>query len=131
MDTDDIKQPSLWIPMTDPIDLAHIGKLGEEAAELARICSRIVIQGIGSADPDSKLMNYTALQQEIADVYAMAGLCIARFRLDVDQIQLREQLKKTMKRTWFEMLRKALAPTVPSREAGEHSFKINQNLPDD
>lgn len=131
MDTEDIKQPSLWIPMTDPIDLAHIGKLGEEAAELASICHRIVIQGIDGIDPDNHKFNLDALKDEIADVYAMAGLCIARFKLNVDAIQLRERRKKTMKRTWFELLRKALAPTVPSREAGEHSFKINQNLPDD
>ena len=26
MDTEDIKQPSLWIPMSEPINMAHIGK---------------------------------------------------------------------------------------------------------
>lgn len=104
MDTEDIKQPSLWIPMTDPIDLAHIGKLGEEAAELARICARITIQGIDGIDPETRLTNRIHLQNEIADVYAMAGLCIGRFTLGVDNIELRERRKKTMKRTWFQML---------------------------
>lgn len=108
MDTEDIKQPSLWVPMTDPIDLAHIGKLGEEASELARICARITIQGVSDRDPDSQKHNRLALQEEIADVYAMAGLCIARFGLNVDAIELRERRKKMMKRTWFDMLRKAL-----------------------
>lgn len=108
MDTEDIKQPSLWIPMSDPIDLAHIGKLSEEAAELARICARIIIQGLHSSDPISGKHNIDELQNEIADVYAMAGLCIARFKLNVDQIELRERHKKMMKRTWHDMLRKAL-----------------------
>lgn len=108
MDTEDIKQPSLWIPMSDPVDLAHIGKLGEEASELARICARITIQGINGLDPDSNKLNVQALEDEIADVYAMAGLCIGRFKLNVDHIELRERRKKMMKRTWHDMLRKAL-----------------------
>lgn len=106
MDTKDIKQPSLWVPMSDPIDLAHLGKLGEEAAELARICSRIIIQGIEGTSPDDDKTNKHALEDEIADVFAMAGLCIARFKLSVDEISRREQGKKVMKRTWFDMLRK-------------------------
>ena len=108
MDTEDIKQPSLWIPMSEPINMAHIGKLGEEASELARICCRIMIQGIDAIDPDSKIANRWSLQDEIADVYAMAGLCIARFKLNVDVIEVRERRKKAMKRTWFDMLAHAL-----------------------
>lgn len=108
MDTEDIKQPSLWIPMTEPINMAHIGKLGEEASELARICCRIMIQGIDGIDPDTDNVNRYALADEIADVYAMAGLCIGRFKLDIDEISTRERRKKTMKRTWFDMLAHAL-----------------------
>lgn len=100
--------PALWIPMKDPIELAHIGKLGEEAAELAAICARITIQGIDGIDPDNGKVNRKALQHEIADVYAMAALCTGHFRLDVDKICLRETRKKTMKRTWHQMLREAL-----------------------
>lgn len=105
MNTVDIGEaPSLWIPTSNPIDLAHIGKLGEEAAELARICHRIIIQGVDGVDPGNQLTNRIELQNEIADVYAMAGLCIARFKLNVDQIELRERRKRAMKRAWFSML---------------------------
>lgn len=109
MDTEDIKAPSLWIPMTDPVDLAHIGKLGEEAAELSKICHRISIQGIAGIDPSTHLFNRMILQDEIADVFANAGLCISRFKLDVDEISKRERLKKAMKREWHKMLEEHLA----------------------
>ena len=92
--------------MSEPIDTAHISKLGEEAADVARLCC-VYLTGrrIGSI-PDTRLNN--AQLCKIADLYAITGLTIARLKLDVDQIQLIEQRKKKLHRAWFDMLAHAL-----------------------
>lgn len=99
------ERPSKWIPMTNLIDLAHLGKLGEETGELIGIVSRCVIQGIGESDPETGKPNVQALMEEIADVYAMGELAIERFGLDREEISKRKLRKMNMKREWHKMLR--------------------------
>jgi hypothetical protein len=40
-----------WVPMSDPAQIALFSKLGEEAAELAKACSRAVMQGLDGTSP--------------------------------------------------------------------------------
>lgn len=47
-----------------------IGKLCEEASELAGICARIGIQGLDGIDPKSGKCNREALEEEMSDVMA-------------------------------------------------------------
>lgn len=61
---------SLWMPETDTLTLAIVGKLGEEAAELAARCARTIIQGIDAIDPASGRPNREELFREVADVRA-------------------------------------------------------------
>ncbi len=101
---DGTERPSKWVPMTNLIDLAHLGKMGEEAGELSSIISRCIIQGIDECDPETGKPNRLALAEEIADVMATSELAIERFDLDEGFISLRIERKKNMKRAWHAML---------------------------
>lgn len=59
-----------WMPEQDQLRLAALGKLVEEAAELAGRAARCIIQGIDEIDPDSGRTNRAELEREIADVQA-------------------------------------------------------------
>lgn len=61
---------SPWMPERNPLTVAMIGKLGEEASELAQRCFRILIQGLEERDPDSKRLNSEELAREMSDVAA-------------------------------------------------------------
>lgn len=101
---DGTERPSKWIPMTNLVDLAHLGKLLEECGELTGITARCIIQGIDEADPESGKKNHLALTEEIADVVAMSELAIERFLLDRDLIKVRIERKRAMKRAWHAMI---------------------------
>lgn len=96
---------SPWQPMTDAVDIAHLGKLGEECGELVGIIFRCLIQGIDEVEPTTKKVNRKALQDEIADVLAMSDMAIARFQLDNLEIEQRIDRKKAMKREWHELIK--------------------------
>lgn len=40
-----------WHPMTDAINLAHLGKLAEELNECGAAVARCIIQGIDGSEP--------------------------------------------------------------------------------
>lgn len=101
------KKPSLWIPVTDVVDLAHLGKLAEELGECSAIVSRCIIQGMDGAEPSTGKINRAALEDEIADVFAMAQLAARRFRLSWPRTAVRIERKKAMKREWHKMLKDA------------------------
>lgn len=101
---DDATPVSTWMPLTDPVDLAHIGKLAEECAELSKICARIIIQGLDGVDPETGVPNMEALGKEIADVTAMQGLCIERYQFDIGLITSRALRKQQHKRAWHKAL---------------------------
>lgn len=91
-----------WHPMTDAVDLKHIGKLAEEASELARICARIMIQGIDESDPSTGESNRLLIMNELADVFANADLCITRFKLSRKYMNCRMEVKQTNLRSWHD-----------------------------
>ena len=101
---DGTERPSKWIPITNMVDTAHIGKALEEAGELVSILARIQIQGIDEVDPDTGKPNRIALQEELADFRAMAFLLTERFDLDRAQMAIRAARKVEMKREWHRML---------------------------
>lgn len=92
---------SPWLPMKDPMDLKHLGKLAEESSELTTAASRCIIQGIDEKHPITDKPNVEWLEDEIADVFATAELCAERFDLDTDRILERAEFKKERLREWF------------------------------
>lgn len=99
-----MREPSRWVPMDDKRLLAAIGKLGEEAAELSAIISRIVIQGPEGVNPDTDKPNLQALMEEIADVRGLSRLVIDEFKLDESLIGERAERKRQHKLAWLRML---------------------------
>lgn len=91
-----------WSPMTNAVDLKYLGKLAEECGELNQAIGRCIIQGIDGAEPDSRKVNRTWLQEEIADVLANIKLVTDHFELDSDAIEERAETKKARLRIWHE-----------------------------
>jgi hypothetical protein len=100
-------KPSLWIPITDAVDLAHLGKLAEELGECSAIVGRCIIQGADGAEPTTGKINRVALEEEIVDVFAAAQLVAKRFGLSWPRTAQRIERKKRMKREWHRMLKDA------------------------
>lgn len=73
-----------WHPMTNQVDLKHLGKLGEECGELSQVVCRCIIQGIDEKDPTQNQTNRKWLEKEIADVLANIALVEKRFALNID-----------------------------------------------
>lgn len=92
-----------WHPMTDSVDLKHLGKLAEETGELSAAVSRCIIQGIDEAEPVTGKVNREWLEDEIADVMANTTLVVGRFNLDGTRIAERAARKIAQLRTWHEM----------------------------
>lgn len=106
MNTDDIptSAPSDWQPITDKHDLAVLGKLGEEACELGSALFRCVIQGIDEREPKTHKVNRQWLEEEVADVLALATLAVQRLGLDMAAIERRRDRKIAYKGPWFDAL---------------------------
>lgn len=102
-----MKPPAAWIPMTNPIEIAMIGKLGEEANELGKACARAIIQGLDGIDPDSGVVNRDAIRKEQADVVAGEIVC----KPLLGEIN-RERVEMKVKHLqgWHELLREKLKP---------------------
>jgi hypothetical protein len=95
--------PSPWHPMSDPVDLKHLGKLGEELGEGSAAVSRCVIQGIDEAEPVTGRVNRTWLEDELADIMANTELCVEHFGLDIKRMRDRAERKKSHLRAWHRM----------------------------
>lgn len=95
--------PNPWRPMTDAVDVKHLGKLGEECGELSAAVCRCLIQGLMEREPTTGKLNAIWLQEEIADVLANIGLVIDRFNLHEPTIVERAQRKTEMLRKWHAM----------------------------
>jgi NTP pyrophosphatase (non-canonical NTP hydrolase) len=95
---------SPWQPMTNSLDLKHLGKLGEELGELSAAVSRCIIQGITESEPVTGKPNKQWLEEEIADVYANIHLVISRFELDGVKIIERSIQKTARLQRWHGML---------------------------
>lgn len=96
-----LKPVSLWIPMTNPGDVALIGKLGEELGECISAKDRCLIQGLDGAEPETGKVNKVWLEDEIADVLALTFLAKKRFKLDTFRIRDRMLAKVKYKEAWL------------------------------
>lgn len=101
---DGSETPSEWVPPTNLVDLAHLGKHVEELGECVAILGRVICQGIAGTDPDTGELNLHALEKEVADVAAMAKLTCDRFGLNKDEMAKRAARKIEMKQKWHAML---------------------------
>ncbi len=95
-----------WHPMTEPIDLMHLGKLGEELNEVGSAVSRCIIQGIDECEPVTRKSNREWLEDELADVLANIELVTQHFGLNRDRMRARSDRKITHLRGWHSMLEK-------------------------
>lgn len=95
-----------WMPITDPIQLAVIGKLGEEVCELGARLFRTVIQGLDGKDPDSERTNRAEISREIADV--IACLQTVQRELDIGYDDARVTGKRNGYQRWLGMIRAIL-----------------------
>lgn len=98
-------EPNPWQPISNPVDLAHLGKLGEELNEAGAAVNRCIIQGLDGAEPVTGKVNRAWLQDELADVLGMIDLAIERFGLDAGAMAVRSHAKKTHKRAWHKMIK--------------------------
>lgn len=92
-----------WMPEHDLIAHQAIGKLGEEAAEVAGRCLRVLIQGLHEIDPDTKRTNREELSRELADI--MANIQTVKRELDLDYSDERVNNKRNGYKRWFDKLR--------------------------
>jgi NTP pyrophosphatase (non-canonical NTP hydrolase) len=92
-----------WHPMTKPVDLKHLGKLGEELGECSAAVARCIIQGIDEAEPVTGKINRIWLEDEISDVLANFTLVINHFDLDDKRMADRLLVKVKHLSQWHKM----------------------------
>lgn len=92
-----------WHPMSNPVDVKHLGKLLEELGELTAAVSRCLIQGIDESEPITEKSNRVWFEEEIADVDACICLVVERFNLDRSHIANRCLKKMKRLREWHSM----------------------------
>jgi len=108
MKTEDISLaiPSIWKPLTQQVELAVLGKLGEELGELVSAICRAIIQGglhhEHTDDPEDT--NRDRIREEIADVQALCWILCDLYDMDEGAIQYRRDAKIRMKRKWINAL---------------------------
>lgn len=107
---DTLRDANPWHPITDSVDLKHLGKLGEELGELgaaagkcAAAVSRCIIQGVDEREPVTGKLNRDWLQDEIADVQANLDLVIERFGLDEEAMAARSAKKRQHLKQWHDL----------------------------
>jgi len=97
-----------WNAPDDKRLIRRAGKTGEEASELAGVCSRITIQGIDEIDPSSGKTNRQRLTEEMADVLAQIACTITFLGLDSDAgiaaTQARVETKIAQMNEWEELV---------------------------
>ncbi|MDE2031372.1 MAG: hypothetical protein KGI58_03905 [Patescibacteria group bacterium] len=93
--------PSPWYPITNQVDLKHLGKLLEELGELTSAVSRCLIQGINEREPETNKLNRDWIEDEIADVIANIQLVEKRFKFIRQQERIEKKTKHLSK--WHEM----------------------------
>lgn len=103
VDASKLKDASPWHPMSDPVDLKHLGKLLEELGEAVSAAARCLIQGIDEKEPETGKLNREWLQDEIADVQAGFALVVHRFDLVEDVMEQRRMRKLIHLRQWHNL----------------------------
>lgn len=92
---------SLWLPESSPRKSAVMAKLTEECGELTSILGRCQAQGFDGMDPDSGRPNQRQLEDELADVIALARCAINILKLDNNAILKRASWKEDIKLQWL------------------------------
>ncbi len=92
-----------WHPISDPVDLKHLGKLGEELCEAGASVCRAIIQGMDGINPHGGQINREWLEDELADVMANVQLVIGRFNLNVVRMNDRGMMKMDRLEEWHKM----------------------------
>lgn len=93
-----------WVPITNLLDLKHLGKLGEELGELSAAVARCIIQGLDGKEPVTGKSNRLWLEEEVADVAANLQLVVDHFHLSADFIHDRATRKAELLGSWHAML---------------------------
>lgn len=101
---------SPWMPDTNPLNLAVLGKAVEEGGEVTTACGRCIIQGIEESEPVSLKPNRKMLSDEIADSFATCGWLIDYFGLDRAYIEARAAAKRKGFERWLDLIRGMLPP---------------------
>jgi hypothetical protein len=104
-DHTNMKPPSPWLPERDRTSLLLLGKLAEEASELAGRCARSIIQGLDGLDPEDGRPNWKHLMEEIADVRGLSALVADYEGFDDLPIEERAQAKFKHKLAWVELVK--------------------------
>lgn len=78
---DTLRDASPWHPISNAVDLKHLGKFAEELFECSESVAICINIGVCDSEPSPPTNTRTQLEQEIADVRANAELVIERFRL--------------------------------------------------
>lgn len=99
-----------WQLETSPVLVRRVGKTAEEAAELAKVCARIVLQGIDGVDPSNGKTNRQALLEELADVRAQIEVTMATPAMWITDEEFiafkrRVRLKKQQMAVWESLYR--------------------------
>ena len=71
----------------------RMSKTNEELAELLKVTSRILLQGINGADPETGESNREQLLKEIADVYAQLDCTVKSLYVDWSRVKVRRGYK--------------------------------------
>lgn len=100
---------SPWMPDTDPLNLAVLGKATEEGGEVTTACGRCIVQGIEESEPVTHKPNRMMLADEIADSFATCNWLIDHFDLDRAYIEARARAKRKGFNRWLELIRDAVA----------------------
>lgn len=103
VDANDLRDASPWHPMSDPVDLKHLGKLLEELGEAVSAAARCLIQGIDEREPVTGKVNRKWLEDELADVRAGYELTIEHFNLTVEEMNQRTERKMEHLRQWHNL----------------------------
>lgn len=98
------KPPSAWVPESDPVTIAVIGKAVEELGETISALGRALIQGIDESEPVTGKPNRQWLEDEISDATTTLALVTQRFNLDTPRMKERTLKKGKYLLSWFGML---------------------------
>lgn len=94
-----------WHPITDPHQLAALGKLAEEASELAKACVRAMIQGLDGTCPGQDGTNEQEIRKEWVDVQAAMEIVDRRSLVNLHHFDgNRFDQKVTRLTRWHEMI---------------------------
>lgn len=96
---------SPWMPDTDRLNLAVLGKMAEECCEAGNAAARCIIQGIDESEPVTGKPNRQMLEDEIADVLAVTLMASSHFGLDYPRILERADKKRQGFQRWHKMIR--------------------------